>query len=69
MLVSGMYAGLLVVRKYQESIRKGHGKVCIIPKSAHGTNPATAVMCGMEIKWIDDSQGCAAKGTDRRVKM
>ena len=53
----GEYAGLLVIRKYQESIGKGHGNVCIIPKSAHGTNPASAVMCGMKIKWIDDSQG------------
>ena len=66
-----MYASLLVIRKYQESIRKGHGKVCIIPKSAHGMKPDSAVMphISMEIKWIDDSQGCAARGTDRRVKM
>lgn len=54
---SGEYAGLLVIRKYQESIGQGHRNVCIIPKSAHGTNPASAVMCGMTIKWIDDSQG------------
>ena len=46
----GMYASLLVIRKYQESIRKGHGKVCIIPKSAHGTKPASAAMCGMMVK-------------------
>lgn len=54
---SGEYAGLLVIRKYLESIGQGHRNVCIIPKSAHGTNPASAVMCGMTIKWIDDSQG------------
>jgi len=54
---SGEYAGLLVIRKYQESIGQGHRNVCIIPRSAHGTNPASAVMCGMQIKWIDDSQG------------
>ena len=54
---SGEYAGLLVIRKCQESIGKGHGNVCIIPKSANGTNPASAVMCGMKINWIDDSQG------------
>jgi len=54
---SGEYAGLLAIRKYQESIGQGHRNVCIIPKSAHGTNPASAVMCGMTIKWIDDSAG------------
>ena len=53
---SDEYAGLLVIRKYQESIGQGHRNVCIIPRSAHGTNPASAVMCGMKIKWIDDSQ-------------
>jgi len=54
---SGEYAGLLVIRKYLESKGEGHRNVCIIPKSAHGTNPASAVMCGMKIKWIDDSKG------------
>merc|ERR1712232_78688 len=54
---SGEYAGLLVISKYLESIGQGHRNVCIIPKSAHGTNPASAVMCGMTIKWIDDSKG------------
>jgi len=54
---SGEYAGLLVIRAYQQSIGQGHRNVCIIPKSAHGTNPASAVMCGMTIKWIDDSKG------------
>ena len=51
------YADLLMIRMYQESIGKIHGNVCIIPKSAHGTNPASAVMCGMKIRRIDDSQG------------
>merc|ERR1712048_955488 len=54
---SGEYAGLLVIRKYLESKGEGHRNVCIIPKSAHGTNPASAVMCDMKIKWIDDSKG------------
>ena len=38
------YADLLMIRKYQESIGKIHGNVCIIPKSAHDTDPASAVM-------------------------
>ena len=54
---SGEYAGLLVIRKYQESVGQVHRNVCIIPRSAHDTNPTSAVMCGMKIKWIDDSQG------------
>ena len=51
-----MYAGLLVIRKYQESIGKIHGNVCIIPKSAHGMNPDSAVMphINKKINWIDD---------------
>lgn len=58
---SGEYAGLLVIRKYLDSIGQGHRNVCIIPKSAHGTNPASAAMCDMQIKWIDDSTGMDIK--------
>jgi len=54
---SGEYAGLLVIRKYLESIGQGDRNICIIPRSAHGTNPASAAMCDMQIKWIDDSKG------------
>jgi len=54
---SGEYAGLLCIRKYLESKGEGHRNVCIIPRSAHGTNPASAAMCDMKIKWIDDSKG------------
>jgi len=54
---SGEYAGLLAIRKYQESIGQGERNVCVIPRSAHGTNPATAAMTGMTIIWIDDSNG------------
>jgi glycine dehydrogenase len=46
---SGEYAGLLAIRKYQESIGEGHRNICLIPSSAHGTNPATAAMMGMKI--------------------
>merc|ERR1719498_1237838 len=54
---SGEYAGLLAIRAYQEAQGQGHRNVCIIPRSAHGTNPASAAMCDMTIKWIDDSGG------------
>ena len=53
---SDEYAGLLCIQKYLESIGEGHRKVCAIPKSAHGSNPATAAMYGMKIMWIDDSK-------------
>jgi glycine dehydrogenase len=45
----GEYTGLLVIRAYQERSGQGHRNVCLIPQSAHGTNPASAVMAGMKI--------------------
>ncbi len=46
---SGEYAGLLVIKAYHESRGEGHRKVCLIPASAHGTNPASAAMAGMQV--------------------
>ena len=45
----GEYAGLLTIRRYQESRGEGHRDVCLIPQSAHGTNPASAVMAGLRV--------------------
>ncbi len=45
----GEYAGLLVIRHYHQDRGQGHRNVCIIPTSAHGTNPASAVMAGMRV--------------------
>jgi glycine dehydrogenase len=45
----GEYAGLLVIRAYHESRGEGHRNICLIPTSAHGTNPASAAMCGMKV--------------------
>jgi len=45
----GEYAGLLVIRAYHASRREAHRNVCLIPQSAHGTNPASAVMAGMNV--------------------
>jgi glycine dehydrogenase len=45
----GEYAGLLVIRQYHESRGETHRNVCLIPQSAHGTNPASAVMAGMQV--------------------
>ena len=46
---SGEYAGLLVIRNYHESRGEGHRDVCLIPASAHGTNPASAALAGMKV--------------------
>ena len=53
----GEYAGLLAIRNYHLSRGEGHRDVCLIPVSAHGTNPASAVMCGMKVVGVkcDDS--------------
>ncbi len=45
----GEYSGLLAIRRYHESNGDGERDVCLIPASAHGTNPASAVMAGMEV--------------------
>jgi glycine dehydrogenase len=45
----GEYAGLLAIDAYHRSRGDGHRKVCLIPQSAHGTNPASAVMAGMRV--------------------
>ena len=45
----GEYTGLLVIREYHQSRSEAHRNVCLIPASAHGTNPASAVMCGMKV--------------------
>ncbi|MAU62929.1 MAG: glycine dehydrogenase (aminomethyl-transferring) [Flavobacteriaceae bacterium] len=45
----GEYAGLMVIRAYLKSISQNHRNICLIPSSAHGTNPASAVMAGMKV--------------------
>jgi len=54
----GEYAVLIAIRRYQESLGEGHRDVCLIPSSAHGTNPATAAMAKMKIIIVEcDAQG------------
>lgn len=54
----GEYAGLLVIRAYQKDIGQGHRDVALIPASAHGTNPASAVMAGLKVVVVStDSHG------------
>lgn len=55
---NGEYAGLLVIRAYQKARGETHRNTCLIPKSAHGTNPASAVMAGMKVVTVKtDEQG------------
>lgn len=54
----GEYAGLLAVKSYHEARGEGHRDVCLIPNSAHGTNPASAAMAGMKVVVI----GCDKDG-------
>ncbi len=65
---AGEYAGLLVIREYHISRGDHHRDVCIIPSSAHGTNPASAAMCNMKVVVVK----CDDKGnidiTDLREK-
>src|SRR5690606_5765434 len=64
----GEYAGLLAIRAYHESRGDTQRNVCLIPTSAHGTNPASAAMCGMQVVPV----ACDANGnidvTDLKAK-
>lgn len=54
----GEYAGLLAIRRYHESRGESHRNICLIPQSAHGTNPATAQMASYKVVVVD----CDKKG-------
>ncbi|WP_290612384.1 aminomethyl-transferring glycine dehydrogenase [Arsukibacterium sp. UBA3155] len=49
----GEYAGMIAIRKYHESRGEGHRNICLIPVSAHGTNPATAAMTSYDVVLVD----------------
>jgi glycine dehydrogenase len=64
----GEYAGLLVIRAYHESRGDTHRNVCLIPTSAHGTNPASAVMAGMRVVSVACDQSGNIDVADLRAK-
>ena len=64
----GEYAGLLVIRAYHESRGEPHRNVCLIPTSAHGTNPASAVMAGMKVVAVACDTNGNIDVTDLRAK-
>jgi len=64
----GEYAGLLAIRAYHDSRGEGHRTVCLIPNSAHGTNPASAVTAGMKVIGVKVSETGAIDVDDLRLK-
>jgi len=65
----GEYAGLLVIRAWHQSRKEAHRHICLIPTSAHGTNPASAVMAGMTVVPVAcDAQGNIALA-DLKLKL
>jgi glycine dehydrogenase len=64
----GEYAGLLVIRAFHRARGEGHRKVCLIPTSAHGTNPASAQMAGMEVVPVRAAENGDVDVADFRAK-
>ncbi len=64
----GEYAGLLVIRKYHEMRGEGARDVCLIPASAHGTNPASAAMAGLQVVVVNCDDNGNVDVADLRAK-
>ncbi|KPV91924.1 Glycine dehydrogenase (decarboxylating) [Pseudoalteromonas sp. P1-30] len=64
----GEYAGLIAIRKYHESRGDAHRNVCLIPSSAHGTNPASAQMASMKIVVVDCDKNGNVDMADLKAK-
>ncbi|HDM8132180.1 TPA: aminomethyl-transferring glycine dehydrogenase [Vibrio harveyi] len=66
---SGEYAGLVAIQRYHESRGEGHRNVCLIPSSAHGTNPATASMVSMKVVVVKCDEEGNIDVTDLAAKI
>lgn len=66
---TGEYAGLLAIKKYLASKGEGHRNICLIPKSAHGTNPASAAMAGMKVVVVDNDEKGNIDMADLKAKI
>ncbi|SDI26064.1 aminomethyl-transferring glycine dehydrogenase [Pseudomonas panipatensis] len=64
----GEYAGLLAIRKYHESRGDTHRNICLIPSSAHGTNPASAIMASMRVVIVECDKGGNVDLADLKAK-
>ena len=65
----GEYAGLLLIRAYHETNGDNHRNVCLIPASAHGTNPASAVMAGMKVVVVQCDKHGNISENDLKAKV
>ncbi|NSL55255.1 aminomethyl-transferring glycine dehydrogenase [Uliginosibacterium aquaticum] len=65
----GEYAGLVAIRRYHAARGEAHRNICLIPKSAHGTNPATAQMCGLEVVVVACDDNGNVDVADLKVKI
>jgi len=64
----GELAGLMCIRKYQESLGQKHRDVCLIPSSAHGTNPASATMAGLRVVVVECDDAGHVSMSDLKAK-
>ncbi|MCB9135799.1 MAG: aminomethyl-transferring glycine dehydrogenase [Anaerolineales bacterium] len=64
----GEYTGLLTIRAYHKARGDDHRNICLIPASAHGTNPASSVMAGMDVVVVDTDEHGNIKVDDLRAK-
>jgi len=66
----GEFAGLLAIKKFHESNNQNQRNICLIPNSAHGTNPASAQMCGMEVSIVkcDELGNVDLKHLEEKIK-
>ncbi|MDO5615694.1 MAG: aminomethyl-transferring glycine dehydrogenase [Cruoricaptor ignavus] len=64
----GEYAGLMVIRKYQKSVGQGHRNIVLIPQSAHGTNPASAVLAGLKVVVVKNLENGEIDFEDLKAK-
>lgn len=64
----GEYAGLMVIREYHKSRGEGHRNIVLIPQSAHGTNPASAVMAGMKVVVVKNLENGEIDFEDLKAK-
>ena len=64
----GEYAGLMVIREYHKSRGEGHRNIALIPQSAHGTNPASAVLAGMKVVVVKNIESGEIDFEDLKAK-
>lgn len=64
----GEYAGMVSIRRYQAAQGQGHRDICLIPKSAHGTNPATAHMAGLRVVVVECDENGNVDVADLKAK-